>query len=90
MKCEIVSLHTSHFSLLPFLHLLPHRAATVGIEPDQLLLSCVDDVDASSGTFDVDKGQADGDHFVRMTRVTRHILRPNRLVGRLAVSTPGT
>ena len=27
-------------------HLLPHRAAAVRIEPDQLLLSCVDDVDA--------------------------------------------
>ncbi len=57
--------------LFPFLlqslaYLLPHLAAAIRVEPDQLLLSCVDDVDAAPGTFDVNEGQADGDDFVRV------------------------
>ena len=63
-------------------HLLPHTAAVVRIEPDQLLLSCVDNVDASPGTFDVNEGQADGDDFVGLTRVTRLVRDPNPFVGR--------
>ena len=48
------------FLLQSLSHLLPHLAATVRIEPDQLLLSYVDHVDAAPGAFGVNEGQADG------------------------------
>ena len=70
------------FLLQSLSHLLPHLAATVSIEADQLLLSCVDHVDAAPGAFGVNEGQADGDDFVGLTHVTRHVSRANRLVGR--------
>ena len=56
--------------------------AVDAVEPDQLLPSCVENIDASPETFGVNEGQADGDDFVGLTRVTRHISRANRLVGR--------
>ena len=70
------------FLLQSLLHLLPHNATAVRVEPDQLLLSCVDHVDAAPGAFGVNEGQADGDDFVGLTRVTRHVTSANRLVGR--------
>ncbi len=60
--------------------LLPKRAAVVSVEPDKLLLSCIESGQASLGSLRVDERQANGNDFVRFANCTWQVASPDGFV----------
>lgn len=63
--------------------MFPKGTAVVSVEPDELLLSCVEGNQVSLGTLRVNERQANGDDFVRFAGCARQVAKSNKFVDRL-------
>ncbi len=58
----------------------PHRAATVRIQPDELVLTSVESFRAAFRSLGVNERKANGDDLEGLTSVTGHVTESNRFV----------
>lgn len=61
-------------------HLFPKGTAVVSVEPDKLLLSCIESDQVSLGSLRVNERQANGNDFVRFAGCVWQVAKSNEFV----------